>query len=68
MTPAPILASEQTAARLLDMRLADFRALVEADRLPRGREIAPGLVRWDVEDLRRVARGEAASGMDDVKW
>lgn len=68
MNPAPILASESTAARLLDMRLAQFRALVEAGHFPRGREIAPGLVRWSVDDLRRIAKGEAVDGMGDVKW
>lgn len=38
MAPAaPILASETGAARLLDMKLAGFRSLVEAGHLPRGR-------------------------------
>ncbi|MBL3611025.1 hypothetical protein BV509_20480 [Rhodovulum sulfidophilum] len=64
----PIFASERNAARLLDMKQAEFRALVEAGHLPRGREIAPGLIRWPVEDLRRIASGEAAEGMGDVSW
>lgn len=33
----PILAGEETAAKLLDMKPAEFRALVQADHLPRGR-------------------------------
>lgn len=66
--PAPILANETTAAKLLDLKLAKFRELVEAGHLPRGREIAPGLVRWSVDDLRRIAKGEAAEGMGDVQW
>lgn len=66
--PAPILASETSAAQLLDMKPAEFRALVEAGHLPRGREIAPGLVRWPVDDLRRIARGEASEGLEDVRW
>lgn len=65
---APILASETSAARLLDMKVGEFRRLVEAGHLPRGREIAPGMVRWATEDLRRIACGEAAEGMGDVKW
>lgn len=63
---APILASETSAAQLLDMKLAEFRALVEAGHLPRGREIAPGLVRWPVDDLRRIASGEAVEG--GIEW
>lgn len=66
--PAPLYASEASAARLLDMKLGEFRALVEAGHLPRGREIAPGFVRWPVDDLRRIAAGEAIEGMGDVAW
>lgn len=62
----PILASETSAARLLDMKLAEFRSLVEAGHLPRGREIAPGLWRWATEDLRRIVSGEAIDG--EIDW
>ena len=65
---APIFASEASAARLLDLKPAEFRALVEAGHLPRGREIVPGIVRWPVEDLKRIASGEAVDGMGDVQW
>jgi len=64
----PIFASECAAAKLLDMKLAEFRALVDAGHLPRGREIAPGVVRWPVDDLRRIATGNAVEGMGDVQW
>lgn len=67
-TPAPIFASETSAARLLDIKPAEFRALVDAGHLPRGREIAPGLVRWPVDDLRRIAGGESVEGLGDVQW
>lgn len=63
---APILASESTAARLLDLSLAEFRRLVSEGALPPGREIAPGLIRWDVETLRRIASGQAAD--EGVDW
>lgn len=63
-TVQPILASEASAARLLDLRLKEFRALVSEGVLPRGREIAPGLVRWPVDDLRRIATGEASGGYE----
>lgn len=66
--PAPILASETTAAQLLDMKPTEFRALVEAGHLPRGRELVPGMIRWPVEDLRKIASGEASEGMGDVQW
>jgi hypothetical protein len=64
----PDLASEATAARLLDLKPVEFRALVEAGHLPRGREIAPGIVRWLVDDLRRIASSGAMEGMEDVQW
>lgn len=57
---APILASESTAAALLDMKPAEFRALVERGHLPKGKEIAPGFIRWDAEMLRSLARGDLA--------
>lgn len=57
---APILASESTAARLLDLSLTEFRRLVREGLLPPGREIAPGVIRWDVETLRRIVTGERA--------
>lgn len=65
---APILASEATAAKLLDLKPAEFRKLVDAGHLPRGRELAPGLPRWDVASLARIVRGEAVDGMEDVTW
>lgn len=63
-----ILSSERSAARLLDMKVPEFRYLVETGHLPRGREIAPGVVRWVTDDLRRIASGHAADGMGDVQW
>lgn len=65
---ASILASETTAAKLLDLKLGEFRELVRAGHLPHGREIAPGVFRWATDDLRRIANGEAVDGMSGVKW
>lgn len=65
---APLFVSETSAARLLDLKTGQFRELVKAGHLPRGREIAPGLVRWPVDDLSRIATGDAAEGMGDVQW
>lgn len=63
---APFLASEATAAQLMDMSPKEFRSLVEGGHLPRGREIAPGVVRWDAEALRRIGRGDAIE--DGIEW
>lgn len=65
--PTPILASERTAAKLLDMKPVAFRALVKAGHLPQPRDIA-GHERWDVEELRQIGRGDVASGMGGVEW
>lgn len=64
----PILASEERAARLLDLSPKQFRSMVDGGHLPKGREIAPGLVRWVVDDLRRIATGNAVDGMGDIRW
>lgn len=65
---SPIVATEATAARLMDMTIAEFRAAVKAGYLPQGREIAPGLLRWSVDDFRRIITGVAVDGMDGVVW
>ncbi|MFN4129798.1 MAG: hypothetical protein ACK4GC_08275 [Paracoccaceae bacterium] len=65
--PAPILASETSAAKLLDMKPAEFRALVEAGHLPKGKEIAPSFVRWDVDTLRHIGSGQAIEG-GGIAW
>jgi hypothetical protein len=61
MKVAPMFVSEVTAAGLLDMKLAEFRALASAGTLPAPRVLG-GLSRYDVEELRRVMRGEAIGG------
>lgn len=53
----PILVRERTAARLLDMKPAEFRTLVEVGALPQPRCIVPGVERWYVPDLDAVASG-----------
>ncbi|EAQ22822.1 hypothetical protein [Roseovarius sp. 217] len=56
--PAPILASEKTAAALLDMKPAEFRSLVERGALPGPQEIH-GFARWRVADLEAIWTGDA---------
>ncbi len=57
---APIFVNETNAARLLDMKPGEFRALVDGGHLPPGQAIAPGFVRWNTEDLRNLAKGNLA--------
>ena len=64
---APLFASETKAAQLLDMKPAEFRALVADGHLPKGKEIAPGYVRWPVDDLRLIGSGGAVEG-GGIKW
>jgi hypothetical protein len=54
--PAPLFASEPTAAALLDMRPAEFRELVSAGALPQPVRFG----RWDVTELQAIMRGTAA--------
>ena len=63
----PIFAGERSAAKLLDLKPAEFSALVESGHLPKPRDIG-GFERWDVLDLRRIISGEAIDGMGDVLW
>lgn len=62
-----IFATERTAAKLLDLKPADFRDLVDQGHLPKPRDIA-GHERWDVQELRQIGRGDFASGMGGVDW
>ena len=64
---APLFVRERNAAKLLDMKPAEFSALVKDGHLPKARDIG-GFKRWDIQDLRRIISGEAAEGMGDVKW
>ena len=71
----PALMSDEMAAVFLDMSVGQFRALVEADRLPKGRKIADtSMVRWRREQLEAWINLEfglpaknpvAVSGADD---
>lgn len=62
----PRLASEKTAAKILDMTPGEFRGLVDGGHLPGPRDLG-GLERWDVEELVRVASGEALDG-GPMEW
>ncbi|MFC4734839.1 hypothetical protein [Salipiger abyssi] len=64
----PIFATESTAAKLLDLSIKAFRALVADGYLPAGQQIAPGIFRWRVDELKRIASGESVEGLGDVDW
>lgn len=55
----PLAVGETTAARMLDMKPAEFRHLVATGALPPPVTLA-GFARWRVEDLRAIVAGDAA--------
>ena len=67
-TVAPLLASERTAAKLLDMNIEEFRRLVHNGHLPKPTEIAPGVLRWDASEFRKLGSGDKIDGMEDIEW
>jgi hypothetical protein len=64
----PLLASETTAARLLDLETRQFRTLVDEGHLPQGHEIAPGVVRWDTDLLKKISNGQGAGDWEQIQW
>jgi predicted DNA-binding transcriptional regulator AlpA len=64
--PTPILAKAQTAARLLDMSLGEFRDLVDAGSLPMPIRVGGKLDRWPVDQLKAIASGEMLK--DVFEW
>lgn len=62
----PRLASEKTAAKILDMTPREFRGLVDGGHLP-GPRGKGGFDRWDVEELVRIWNGDAIDG-GPMEW
>lgn len=60
-------AKEETVAEIICMPVADFLLLVEKGHLPKPRDIG-GHKRWDMEEVRRIIRGDGIDGMGDVEW
>jgi hypothetical protein len=65
-TPDLLFASERTAARLVDMKPDEFRALVDRGLLPPPRRIG-NLERFDLAELQAVIRGDLIGG-GEMKW
>lgn len=64
----PIMVGKATAAQLFELDTAKFMFLVENRYLPSGLEIAPGILRWDTETLRKIANGGGSIGWGDIDW
>ena len=62
-----MLASDTTAAKLLDMKRDDFLGCVESGDLPKPCDIG-GLKRWDMVSILKIVTGEAVEGMESVDW
>lgn len=66
--PMPIFADERTAAGLLTLKVSEFKSAVDRGDLPRPCNVA-GHDRWRVEDLERIATGQAMlDDVDQVEW
>lgn len=63
----PIFASARTAAKLLDMKEAEFLKLVGDGLLPPPEKIGGKIDRWEVDKLSRLASGRASLG-DEFEW
>jgi predicted DNA-binding transcriptional regulator AlpA len=63
----PLAVGEKNAAQLLDLKLKEFRSLVEQGILPRPRKVGP-FDRWDAAELQAVIRGDFVDGFESVKW
>ena len=66
MALEPLFATPERAAKMLDMKPSELAAQVEAGNLPAPKRIG-GLVRYDVDELRAVIRGEIA-GAGVYQW
>lgn len=64
MKHTPLFATSKTAARLLEMKEAQFLSLVKDGALPP----AAKFDRWDVEHLQKAMRGDMIEGLDSVEW
>lgn len=63
----PMFASDRTAAKLLDMRVGEFRDLVDQGALPGPCAIAGSVKRWDVEELQATLRGHKPKPKEELE-
>jgi hypothetical protein len=62
----PLFAGAEKSASLFDMKKTDFLELVASGHLPGPLDLG-GHRRWDVEELSKIARGEALEG-GGLEW
>lgn len=60
MNFAPLALDDRTAAKLLCMKPAFFRELVQTGALPKPVRIAGNIERWLYSDIEAVLKGNAA--------
>lgn len=65
-TANQILARESTAAKMLDMPLKEFRALVASGSLPKPIKIGGKVERWSVKQLEAISSSTVLS--EDFEW
>jgi hypothetical protein len=61
----PIMVRETTAAQMIECDVVTFRDLVRLGYLPPPRNIGGNIMRWDVEALRSIARGDIQGLFDE---
>ena len=62
-----LFAGATKAAKLLDMKPKEFRELVRDGVLPPPCRLGE-FERWDVEQLKAIASGEAADAVGQIEW
>ncbi|MEL6958702.1 MAG: hypothetical protein AAGL89_07090 [Pseudomonadota bacterium] len=63
----PLFAGASKAAKLLDLKPGEFRRLVEQGVLPPPCRLGE-FDRWEVEQLKAIASGEAADAVARIEW
>lgn len=53
---------------MFDLDARKFKTLVAEGYFPPGFEIAPGVMRWDTETLKRIANGGGPDGWEQIHW
>lgn len=63
----PLFAGVSKAAKLLDLKPGEFRQLVSEGVLPPPCRLGD-YERWDVEQLKTIASGEAVGSTGGIEW
>ncbi len=63
----PLFAGANKAAKLLDLKPDEFRQLVSEGILPPPCHLGD-FERWDMEQIKAIASGEAADAAGSIEW